>query len=1235
MADWKSVELFDDISPGNVQFAFDDYQFVWVDGRFNNVARRVYMDNDGTITYGTIGVPNPQARASIGSVVFNSLKDKGTGIPRGKLLLICYTYTNNEEHESNPSPITVFDTGQYMAKGTWVKDGVSYENPVVDGVYTYENTQNGSIENVVVTVPIIASDLKRVNIYVAYADYPESVIPPSAFLLSESRLITGKEAGDTISVVISSIPTTPEVSYENDVAPKGDDITLADSITFIGNAVNTLGLPGSVSRVWAIDIINNNQTNFVNRFHRIDLYDETVHPDDGSYLEGLELDTADLDEYRIFDEDLSTPLEVFHYPIDEVITLPAAEGVADPEATFATLQVGNQGTVEGMLLTAKNSGTGGNSISFESVIGQSFGIVAADNHDEATYGSIYIETAGGGVHNGSIQLIKPASYETSIVITDNVTDDRHDITIQLATNNDMGFTIASDQGDVLAAITAAMGTGQALDGIITSAYGYGDYDEDYVYPDDNASAVPLAPVPESVSVAADKVSLYICFSSVTEAIVSTVAQAVAAINSNPDAASLLTATADLYPGTGIMAEVSETALSGGTGDTTVSATTTCNTRLLCWIRVPIIRAHADKTLYLVEFNSGSLPEGYEGEFTELESADIADFYNDYVVKNPIPDENVPVAVKYDVDTLISDYLSYEDTLNYNAANLFVVPSGYGNEVKTSAFIPLYDELCAADAVEPQILAKCWGYSSTQSPQNITYDLPQEMTLQGYAWATRRVYQQFYGAENRVLDLDVFRLRYNLIDGTNEFYVAVQLYYDGGAYDATKYLHATSLGISSGDHVSFLMAWDQTVFGGSGATNLSTVVVRLCVMCNSKVVFGELIFEGYGIDTSETISLDVCKALNNSSVEQSYPLNYGVRINENIENIYQAINAIRWMPVYLTEGIGAFSEFAADNDTPANLVFNNTGVSFRTVNTNGDTKPGRLQWGNYGAMPDLNEFVLNEDIMAIAPLKSYMPTDEHNTILIFTKNNVHRLALFGESAQTCKSIKELNGYGLLYRNAICELPIGIAWLSQKGIMLITINGITNLTQSRINTDNITVLTYDRERNWIWARGSYDDDDDTIQVTYVYQIDENIWWSYAGEVHPDDFMGCIDEETGWISYIDDIMYMESDDPHDYNEEEDDPEVENYLTYIKTKAIALVKKLGRIRLISTLSAGTFRFIARMFGHRITDYSTETAEFDGQNNVLTSIPGVGADYVQLDIIEANNIVSISTEYEDGVRNG
>jgi hypothetical protein len=93
------------------------------------------------------------------------------------------------------------------------------------------------------------------------------------------------------------------------------------------------------------------------------------------------------------------------------------------------------------------------------------------------------------------------------------------------------------------------------------------------------------------------------------------------------------ASADVYPGLGLAGVVSETYLAGGSGAATVESRDTLNTRLLAWIRIPEIRAHADKSIYLVEFNMFASYLG--GRVYELEPADLPDFYKDVMANNPI------------------------------------------------------------------------------------------------------------------------------------------------------------------------------------------------------------------------------------------------------------------------------------------------------------------------------------------------------------------------------------------------------------------------------------------------------------------------------------------------------------------------------------------------------------------------------------------------------------------------
>jgi hypothetical protein len=67
-----------------------------------------------------------------------------------------------------------------------------------------------------------------------------------------------------------------------------------------------------------------------------------------------------------------------------------------------------------------------------------------------------------------------------------------------------------------------------------------------------------------------------------------------------------------------------------------------------------------------------------------------------------------VAVKYDVDGTISDAETYRQTLKYNAANLFIVPTNYEANRYTSAYTPIYDELAIQESSPQEKLFSLLG-----------------------------------------------------------------------------------------------------------------------------------------------------------------------------------------------------------------------------------------------------------------------------------------------------------------------------------------------------------------------------------------------------------------------------------------------------------------------------------------------------------------------------------------------
>ncbi len=1213
MAGWKSITLFSDVDADNVQFSFDDYQFVWVDGRTNNIARRVIINTDGEVVASSIGVPKPSQKPEFIGVKFSDQNDTGTSISKGKVLLVCYTYVDDDEIESNPSPVAVIDAIQYMARGYYTKDGENYFYPISGGVYTFDQNAIGSIESFILNVAIDHEFVKRVNVYVAEADYVETIAPPSAFRLTTSRQIT--KGLTQANINIAAVPSLVEANYENDLAPKGDDITLVDGITFIGNAVNALGITQIAEKIWAITITNQNKFNYTNRWIRLDLFDEAgAYPVGADILDGLaDWDAEDLSLFRMLDSDLTTPLELFHYPIDSVVKVHKVIDVDDGIATRASLTVGTG--VNGFLLTANQYGTGGNAISLTMEIGKTDGKVYCD----PTENDYILLTTEDGVYHVSVQVVNPGSSSPLTVVC-NLTDVyKYAIVITLAHD---GANPTSTADEVYDAIDAAMASGQPLDGVIISAQKISDttFNDAYVFPD-GVAAYSFSRTQCYASAAGSDITVALGYNTAANSVSAKTADVVNCINNSPLAGALVLATLLSNPGGVITSTYAHTHLSGGTGTPVSNGTDEIQTRMLAWIRIPLLSAFAEKTIYLVKFTSE--PTTMSGEFIELISSgaptatqmSITMFQKDYIQENPIADENVLVAERPTVPELLN-LGDQEDSYSYgNAANQ-MLPRSVINELPLEMYgmdIQFYDELCKHDAIVPFFSSYVWRMLPLiVNPYEYALS-GNTLTRSGYVWGKfclRPAYEENPGLISTlgvisnstshadslmVITLDAANQKLGIIPNNGE----------------EEIIDFSDISVSDKDQISLIMAWEASAMYNAG------INIRVGMLLNGEFR-SAIVNTDEEIDFTEDMDLFYRPYANAGADLQLYPTLFGLRKNQVIENEWQMLNILRYLPLYPTEGIGVYNEFALN--TADSISFVNQNTIIETMSQLQDTRPGRIQWGNYGTMPDLNEYSINEDIMGITPIKSFQPTDEHNTILVFTKDNTAVLALLGDNAQTCTVTRQLNGIGLVNRNALCVLHDGVAWLSQEGVMMITSSGITNLSKGIIDTSDISTLIYDSQRNWIWARGL----DGSVQVSFVYQLEQKLWWSYAGAVHPDDFLGCISNETGWISYTDNVMYKDSSTAHTATA---------YLTLIKTRAVSMIKKLGRVKLIGTLTSGTYKLKARMFSNRITGITTETAEFTETMNSLTAIPGVGADYVQLDLKQVNNIVAVAIEYETGVR--
>lgn len=1251
MASWKSVLLFNGVNSSKAMAALDDYQAVWVDGKDNSVARRVIIDSGGNVFPSVIGMEAPKRRATFTGLTLSEDNDEGTGIKRGKVLLMCYTYTNKEGVESNPSPISVLDDVQYMAKGSFTKDGQVYLYPVQDGTYNYSPIPVGSIKSINITVPITVGSVDQINVYLAEADYTETSTPSSNF----RHVLTQKvPSGVTsVSAMLSAIPSILTANYENDIAPRGDDITLADGVPFVANAVNTLGFPSAPLSIWEITINNANPANYVNRYHRIDLFDATgIKPAISNYLSGIDWDTEDLDDIRIMDSDMITPLDVFHYPVDSVLKYHKDVEIAGEDGVYASLIAGDPNTPSAMLLTAKSVGAAGNDIT----------LTAEYDKDVSVCGEIVAQsgvdvmgitlTSVTGQYWVVLNIVKPDNHNETLSVAKTSDGDKVTIEIELETANTSGYPAVSTMQEISDLLQAEILEGGALDGTIASVTEEGDWDGSHVfsdYPYISAFINVLNAV--TVIVTGTNIVVRLPFNPITELSGASVASVVAAINNTADSSALVTASLYIPGSFGYFQTIVTTNLAGGDGGTAVAATDQIQTRMMAYVRIPVIPANSSKSIYLVRFEPGGLPSGYEGRFRKLilggtpgtNDILLEDFYANHVEYNPIRSGEVLFATREVVPAIVDESLRFDYAIK-NAANQWTARYRTETDLQTEDLltpendpyvkISIYDEYGAATGVVRRMPARsAMGY---MSPTNVTTPFVLSYTINPMMTTfPRKGHISGWASIPAVAD-DTASYQGTLV-GISAVVSATNFQAMGGINIIINTIGDGLIWVGISIQGQPIFYPENFLVGRSGSVPIGIVGHIFCFVSWEINAERELKYSAalyaYGkyyevIDCTSPAAIDtslLCR-VDKGIIAQRYDEGMGspkmyifphaitVDASEYINSAEHILNIARFMPYYPVSGIGAYSQIVAtDEDTPQ-LCYNNENITIEVVNLERDNRPGRVQWGSYQGMPDLNEYPMNENILRIIPIKSFMPTDEHNTILIFTaKRDVYRLALFGDSADSCRVIRELVGNGLRVRDGLCVIQDGLAWLSKDGMVIMTQNGIREVGKGYIDLSGATSLVYDYERNWLWARGT--------SHTYVYQVNEKVWWESLSGRQPDLFIAGIDGEEGWLSYDNLIMYRSSGEAS----------VGAYKTRLVTRAFRVAKKLGRFMLNTTLTSVAYKFYLYLHSPKIASTPAVTAEYSGMSNVRTSVPHASADFVQIDLQSVDNVVNIELENIDG----
>lgn len=336
----------------------------------------------------------------------------------------------------------------------------------------------------------------------------------------------------------------------------------------------------------------------------------------------------------------------------------------------------------------------------------------------------------------------------------------------------------------------------------------------------------------------------------------------------------------------------------------------------------------------------------------------------------------------------------------------------------------------------------------------------------------------------------------------------------------------------------------------------------------------------------------------------YTLDYGTVIDDTayLRHIRQLC---RFMPIFPTQSIGI--DYSVGNIGGTNYYVNK-GITISKITTANENNPGRLFWTDYNAMIGFNEKQYYDEITGLAALKSYMPTDEHSTLLVATKNRVYRTSLVGNSANDCQTIIELDGVGCMSISAMVQITGGVAWVDTKGMYLLLDGVIRNITENEISvTPASAVLVYDPINQWLWLTDSY---------KAVYQIIEGVWWRNVDALTKPQMFLSYAGTDGYFNFSDKKLYKRGTSTA-------------ATVSFKTKAYALRNKLLRHRLVTSVFTGTYSWLVTMYSKYITSGSSSSSGYTGNNNAFTSAPNTKGDYAQLTLSSCDNIIAIDIEDE------
>lgn len=297
-----------------------------------------------------------------------------------------------------------------------------------------------------------------------------------------------------------------------------------------------------------------------------------------------------------------------------------------------------------------------------------------------------------------------------------------------------------------------------------------------------------------------------------------------------------------------------------------------------------------------------------------------------------------------------------------------------------------------------------------------------------------------------------------------------------------------------------------------------------------------------------------------------------------------------------------------------VAVNAAGLSISPVVIDAERSAGRIRWSRGGAVPDLHERNIFDEVTRIVPIKSFMPVVEHATILIWTTSGrLYRMLL--DSANELSSIVvERENVPLTSPDALAVTRDGVVWQSPQTLYFYSEAGLKDIGTYRVFPGDYSCLPNPAEHEVMFIPA-------TGTVMLVYNAANDTWaWRDHGRIPGAYFTHrnqiCIfDAATGALmgAGIDRQVYLSGS--------------------LTTGGIdAHPARIRRIWLRGK-TADLFAIQARIHHHRVTPGYTDSPLYGGRANAPLAIPNLSGDLVQFIVSNIDQIKYI--DIEDNNNNG